>query len=155
MKKTIAIFLKHPECSQNCVDGMTIALSPNYNIKLFNQKDIEHPNFFNDIDVIAFPGGIGDSDKHYRYFTRRTANRIAKILTFGVSKDPTNGYRAVNLSWFMKIVFKENSFPAIMEELYFAIKSGNKIVDFPTALEYKEALRINSSLSLNIGHGNL
>ena len=81
--KTIAIFLRHPECSHDCVDAMVHALSPNYIVKTFNEKDIEDVNFFNGLDVIAFPGGIGDSDKMYRFFTRRTGNRVAKFIEDG------------------------------------------------------------------------
>jgi hypothetical protein len=150
--------------------GFKIAYSKNYSWAITIDSDLSNPlnnvielsNYilsnFNTVksecvlikgNRFHYLGASFNSALFPRVLLTVTANRIAKILTFGVSMDPTNGYRAVNLSWFMKIVFKENSFPAIMEELYFAIKSGNKIVDFPTALEYKEALRINSSLSLN------
>jgi hypothetical protein len=81
--KTIAIFLHHPECSEDCVEAMTKSLSPNYNVKTFNEKDIEDVDFFNSIDIIAFPGGIGDSHSFYNFFTRRTGNRIAKFIEDG------------------------------------------------------------------------
>ena len=81
--KTIALFLHDPECSEDCVNAMVKALSPNYNIKLFSEDDFNDINFFNGIDVIAFPGGIGDSDSCYKFFTRRTANRIAKFVEDG------------------------------------------------------------------------
>ena len=81
--KTIAIFLRHPECSKDCVDAMVHALSSNYNVRTFSEKDIEDVNFFNDLDVIAFPGGIGDSDSYPNFFTRTRANRIARFLDGG------------------------------------------------------------------------
>ena len=81
--KTIALFLRHPECSEDCVKAMTESLSSHYNVKTFNEKDIEDVNFFNGIDIVAFPGGIGDSDTFYKFFTRRTGNRIAKFIEDG------------------------------------------------------------------------
>jgi glutamine amidotransferase-like uncharacterized protein len=81
--KTIAVFLHHPECSEDCVDAMVHALSDNYIIKTFSEEDIEDVNFFNGLDVIAFPGGIGDSSKMYTFFTRRTGNRVAKFIEDG------------------------------------------------------------------------
>jgi len=81
--KTIALFLHDPECSEDCVEAMTKSLSSNYNVKTFNEKDIEDNNFFNGVDIIAFPGGLGDSDSFYKFFTRRTGNRIAKFIEDG------------------------------------------------------------------------
>jgi len=43
-------------------------------------------------------------------------------------------------------IIKGNS---IVEELYLAIKSGNNILDFPTKLDYRNALRIKTSFSFN------
>lgn len=81
--KTIAIFLHHPECSEDCVKAMVNSLSKKYNIKIFKEEDLDDDNFFNDLDVIAFPGGIGDSDSYPNFFTRRRANKIAKFISSG------------------------------------------------------------------------
>lgn len=81
--KTIAIYLHHPECSRDCVVAMANSLSPKYNIKIFKERDLDDDNFFNDIDVIAFPGGIGDSDSYPNFFTRRRANKIARFISSG------------------------------------------------------------------------
>lgn len=83
MKPTIALFLHHPFCSKDCVDAMTTALSPKYNIKTFTEKDLDNVEFFSDINVIAFPGGIGDSDSFPNFFTRTRSNRIADFLSSG------------------------------------------------------------------------
>jgi glutamine amidotransferase-like uncharacterized protein len=61
MTAQIAIFLNHPECSAHCCVGMYEALHPHYKIKFFNRDQINSKTFKN-IDIIAFPGGIGDSD---------------------------------------------------------------------------------------------
>jgi glutamine amidotransferase-like uncharacterized protein len=81
--KTIAIFLHDPECSEDCVVAMVTSLSPNYNIRIFKEEDLDNDNFFNDLDVIAFPGGIGDSDSYPNFFTRTRANKIAKFISEG------------------------------------------------------------------------
>lgn len=81
--KTIAIYLHHPECSEDCVAAMVVSLSPNYNIRIFKEEDLDNDNFFNDLDVIAFPGGIGDSDSYIDFFTRTRANRVARFLESG------------------------------------------------------------------------
>ena len=38
---------------------------------------------FDGIDIVAFPGGIGDADSHYKFFTRRFANQLAKYIDDG------------------------------------------------------------------------
>jgi len=83
MKPIIALFLHDPECSLDCVDAMIKSLAEKYDVKTFDEKDIEDVNFFDNIDIIAFPGGIGDSDSFYKFFTRRTGNRIAKFIEDG------------------------------------------------------------------------
>ena len=79
----MALFLHHPECSEDCVKAMVDVLSVNYNIKIFGEKELDDDSFFNDLDVIAFPGGIGDSDSYPDFFTRTRANRIARFLDGG------------------------------------------------------------------------
>ena len=79
----MALFLHHPECSEDCVKAMVDVLSVNYNIRIFGEKDLDDDSFFNDLDVIAFPGGIGDSDSYPDFFTRTRANRIARFLESG------------------------------------------------------------------------
>jgi len=81
--KTIAVFLHDPECSRNCVDAMIDTLSPEYTVKPFSEEELDDPNFFNDLDIIAFPGGIGDSDSYPNFFTRTRANRIADFISGG------------------------------------------------------------------------
>jgi glutamine amidotransferase-like uncharacterized protein len=81
--KTIALFLHHPECSENCAYAMVHSLSSEYQIRIFEEKELDDDNFFDCIDVIAFPGGIGDSDTYLNFFTRTRANRIARFLDGG------------------------------------------------------------------------
>lgn len=81
--KNIAIFLRHPECSKDCVNAMTNSLSPKYNIRTFEEKELDDSNFFTNLDVVAFPGGIGDSDSYPNFFTRTRANRVARFVDGG------------------------------------------------------------------------
>jgi glutamine amidotransferase-like uncharacterized protein len=81
--KQMALFLHDPECAEDCVKAMVDVLSVNYNIEIFEEKDLDDDNFFNDLDVIAFPGGLGDSDSYFDCFTRTRANRIARFLENG------------------------------------------------------------------------
>jgi glutamine amidotransferase-like uncharacterized protein len=81
--KTIALFTHPPECSQECCEAVINALSNEYNIKLFSEDDILDVNFFNDISLLVFPGGIGDSHSMYRFFSRRTGNKVAKYIEDG------------------------------------------------------------------------
>ena len=60
-----AIFVNHPECSIQSAHGIIRALSPEYDIACFNVGDISD-NYFRRVQLIAFPGGIGDSNSWHR-----------------------------------------------------------------------------------------
>jgi len=150
--------------------GLNLALSHNNSWAIVIDSDLSNPlvealalaefiyknnnSEFNNCSIIK-----GNRFNHFgssfksapllRVFLSVTANRISRILSFGVSKDPTNGFRAIRLSWFSQQKFGEDKFPSIVEELYLAIKSGNNILDFPTKLDYRNALRIKTSFSFN------
>ena len=61
--KTIALFVCDPKCSVQSSNGVMKALSGNYNFKLFSKNEVEQ-GFFDDVDMVAFPGGFGDSDSY-------------------------------------------------------------------------------------------
>lgn len=63
MKPTIAIFLHHPRGSVQCGNGIIKSLQDYYNFKIFTRHELER-DFFDDVDCVAFPGGIGDSDSY-------------------------------------------------------------------------------------------
>lgn len=85
MKPKIALFVKHPECSIQCANGMLTALSDFYSFKLFSNGPLED-HFFDDVDLICFPGGIGDADRYYKLVKqnntviRRYINRGGRYL---------------------------------------------------------------------------
>ena len=61
MKPTIALFLHQPKCSVESSNGIMKALEDHYNFKIFTKYEIED-GFFDGVDIVAFPGGLGDSD---------------------------------------------------------------------------------------------
>jgi glutamine amidotransferase-like uncharacterized protein len=79
VKPTIALFLNHPECSQDCVDGMTQSLSDHYKIKIFGVDECNSTTF-KKTDIIAFPGGIGDANSYDSFFRRRAQNAVAEFV---------------------------------------------------------------------------
>ena len=60
MKPTIALFLADPFCSIQSGNGIIKALGAFYNFKIFGKNSVEDC-FFDDIDIIAVPGGLGDA----------------------------------------------------------------------------------------------
>ena len=66
----IALFVRHPHCSLQCGNGIIRALSPHYQFKLFNEHQC-YGSTFDDVDIVAFPGGIGDSESYHRFFRNK------------------------------------------------------------------------------------
>ncbi|MEY3652102.1 MAG: hypothetical protein RL739_272 [Pseudomonadota bacterium] len=60
MTKTIAVFLHHPTCSIDSVNGVLAAFSPLAKIKLFTKHKVMD-GFFDDVDLVVFPGGDGEA----------------------------------------------------------------------------------------------
>ena len=82
MRKTIGLFVHDPECSQECSNGIFIALSNHYDFRVFTIHD-NLDLVLSEVDILAFPGGIGDSDKYFELFHRRGANKIASFIDRG------------------------------------------------------------------------
>jgi len=59
-KPKIFLFLNDPECSVICCAGMYEALSDHYDIRIFTKHDLS-AKLLKKADIIAFPGGIGNS----------------------------------------------------------------------------------------------
>jgi hypothetical protein len=60
LKPTFAIFLHHPTCSADSVNGVMEAFSPMARLKIFTKQKVAE-GFFNDVDVVVFPGGDGEA----------------------------------------------------------------------------------------------
>ena len=62
-KPKIALFRHHPEASRQCVEGMIKALSNDYRIELFSERECNYKTFKN-ADIVAFPGGQGEAEAY-------------------------------------------------------------------------------------------
>ena len=79
--KTIALFLHQPRCSVQSGNGIIQSLTPHYKFKIFTRHQLED-NFFDDVDCVAFPGGMGDADT-YDWMMRENAPRIRTFINRG------------------------------------------------------------------------
>ena len=61
MKPKVMLYLDHPGCSIESCLGVIHSLSPKYDVDIFHQHHITESKF-RKYDIIAFPGGYGDSD---------------------------------------------------------------------------------------------
>jgi len=81
MKGKIAIFLHQPYCSVQSGNGIIKALSPYYSFKIFTRHGLE-ANFFDDVDIICFPGGLGDAS-NFEFLTKENGQRIRDFVNQG------------------------------------------------------------------------
>lgn len=81
MRPTVALFLHQPKCSVQSGNGIMRALGQYYNFKIFTKHELED-DFFDDVDLIAVPGGFGDSDS-YDYLMRINGQRIRNFVAAG------------------------------------------------------------------------
>ena len=79
--KTVAIFMHQPMCSVQSGNGIMAALEGSYKFKIFTKHSLE-PDFFDDVDMIAFPGGFGNSDS-YDYLLKQNGDTIKQFLADG------------------------------------------------------------------------
>jgi hypothetical protein len=77
VKKTVAIFLHHPTCSMESVNGVISALAPNFHIRVFTRHKVPS-GFFDAVDMVVFPGGVGDDSA----FVTLLKNNVDEIKTF-------------------------------------------------------------------------
>ena len=81
MKPTIALFICDPKCSVQSGNGIIKALGSHYNFKIFSKNELED-DFFDDVQMIAVPGGFGDSDSYDRLFNYN-AYRVKEFVKSG------------------------------------------------------------------------
>ena len=81
MKSTIALFLYDPKCSVQSGNGIIKALSKQYNFKIFSRNSLED-NFFDDVDIIAVPGGFGDAAT-FEWAFKHNGNRVRAFVHNG------------------------------------------------------------------------
>lgn len=61
----IAIFVDHPRCSIDGVNSVIDILDQHYRIKIFTKHELPD-GWFDDVDMVVVPGGIGDADTFHR-----------------------------------------------------------------------------------------
>ena len=81
MRPTIALFLADPKCSVQSGNGIMNALGQYYNFKVFGKNAVEDV-FFNNVDIIAVPGGIGDATSFENLF-RYNGPRVQQFVKDG------------------------------------------------------------------------
>ena len=81
MRGKIALFLDQPRCSVQSGNGIMRALEPHYRFKIFTKHSVEK-DFFDDVDIIAVPGGIGDANTYRRLMGNHQA-RIRNFMSDG------------------------------------------------------------------------
>ena len=81
MKSKIALFVCDPKCSVQSTNGVINALSSHYNFKLFSKNEVEE-GFFDDVDMVVFPGGFGDSDS-YDIILKNNKDVVVDFVTRG------------------------------------------------------------------------
>jgi len=81
MKRTIALFIADPKCSVQSGNGIMKALGTRYNFKIFSKNAVED-NFFRHVDLVAVPGGFGDSDSYESLF-RHNGHEVREFVRNG------------------------------------------------------------------------
>lgn len=79
--KTVALFVHQPMCSIQSCNGILNALSGHFRFKIFTKHRTEQ-NFFDDVDLIIVPGGLGDSSS-FRYLLKNHVHNIRKFIKGG------------------------------------------------------------------------
>ena len=81
MKPTIALFIYDPRCSVQSGNGVIQALSADFNFKIFSKNRVEDV-FFDDVDMVVVPGGIGDADTFAQLF-KNNGGRVRQFVARG------------------------------------------------------------------------
>lgn len=81
MTGKIALFIHQPKCSIESSNGILEALQPYYKFKIFTRWRLDS-DFFDDVNMIAVPGGIGDSDSYESLF-RENGERVRDFINNG------------------------------------------------------------------------
>ena len=81
MKTTAAIFMHQPMCSIQGGNAIMAALESKYRFKIFTKHSLEE-DFFDDVKLVIFPGGFGNSDS-FDYLLKLNGDRIKQFVSDG------------------------------------------------------------------------
>lgn len=70
-----------PYCSVQSGNGIIEALERDFNFKIFTRQEVER-NFFDDVDCVCFPGGLGDADK-FEYLLKHNKQHVVDYVRRG------------------------------------------------------------------------
>jgi hypothetical protein len=73
--------LHQPKCSVESGNGILQALQPYHNFKIFTRWPLA-ADFFDDVDMIAVPGGIGDADS-FDHLLAHNGDRVRDFVRHG------------------------------------------------------------------------
>jgi len=82
MKPTIALFIHDPQCETDCALAMIQGLLPDFEIRTFGIEELDL-NFLHMHDVVAFPGGMGDSDDFHDIFDEIQVEMVQQYVAEG------------------------------------------------------------------------
>lgn len=78
----MAIFIHDPQCEIECALGMIDAFIKDFNIRTFGIDELTTA-FLNGVSIVAFPGGLGDSDDFYDMFSAYHQQVIHRYIAKG------------------------------------------------------------------------
>jgi len=82
MNRTIAIFVHDPVCEVECALAMEAAFQEHFVVKLFDIQDLNR-EFLSQVDILAIPGGIGDSDEFDAIFSEVHVKAVRDFVYAG------------------------------------------------------------------------
>lgn len=77
----IAIYIHQPACSVDSANGIIRALDSYYSFKLFSRDEVED-TFFDNVDMVCIPGGIGDADR-FDTLMKYNAEHVTRFVQRG------------------------------------------------------------------------
>lgn len=82
MRPTIAIFIHDPQCETECALGMIQGFLPDFHVRTFGIDELNY-HFLMPFDVVAFPGGMGDSDDFDNIFSHKQVLAVQDYVQNG------------------------------------------------------------------------
>jgi glycosyltransferase involved in cell wall biosynthesis len=149
--------------------GCNYALENDFEWALITDSDMSNPlsenqKFFDAISSLVPEDGVVmvKGNRFFKFppalhavpFSRMiltcTANLICRILLKSrITKDPTNGFRALNLRFRKNLAITEQGFGSIAQELALIVDSDGKVIDVNTHLRWDESIRNTSQFTFN------
>ncbi len=128
-------------------EGIRGALQNGFTYGLFMDSDLTNdPKYIKDfVKVISQNFDLVKASRYIKHGSMKDIPLKRRALSYTASifarnlfrmgiKDVTNGFRMVRLELLRNVTFKENSFPIILEELYYLKKKGANAYEIPNIL---------------------